>query len=83
MIPWDELATGYYSGFHSSHGRPAKDARLVIGAVIIKGKLCLRDEKTIKQIRENLYFQYFVGLMQVTRTFQRNKSDLSRCRCYK
>ena len=62
LIPWDELATAYYSGFHTTHGRPAKDARLVIGAVIIKHKICLSDEETIEQIRENLYFQYFVGL---------------------
>lgn len=62
LIPWDELATAYYSSFHHSHGRPAKDARLVIGAVIIKHKLCLSDEETIEQIRENLYYQYFVGL---------------------
>ncbi len=62
IIPWDELATAYYSSFHNSHGRPAKDARLVVGAVIIKHKLCLSDEETIEQIRENLYYQYFVGL---------------------
>jgi len=62
IIPWDELAMAYYSGFDHSQGRPAKDARLVIGAVIIKHKLCLSDEETIEQIRENLYFQYFVGL---------------------
>jgi len=62
LIPWDELAAAYYSSFHYSHGRPAKDARLVIGAVIIKHKLCLSDEETIEQIRENLYYQYFVGL---------------------
>ena len=62
LIPWDELASAYYSSFHHSHGRPAKDARLVIGAVIIKHKLCLSDEETIEQIRENLYYQYFVGL---------------------
>ena len=62
LIPWDELATAYYSSFHHSHGRPAKDARLVIGAVIIKHKLFLSDEETIEQIRENLYYQYFVGL---------------------
>jgi len=62
VIPWDDLATAYYSSFHHSQGRPAKDARLVIGAVIIKHKLCLSDEETIEQIRENLYFQYFVGL---------------------
>ena len=62
LIPWDELAAAYYSSFHQSHGRPAKDARLVIGAVIIKHKLCLSDDETIEQIRENLYYQYFVGL---------------------
>lgn len=62
LIPWDELANAYYSSLHHSHGRPAKDARLVIGAVIIKHKLCLSDEEAIEQIKENLYFQYFVGL---------------------
>jgi len=35
---------------------------LVVGAVIIKHKLCLSDEETIDQIRENPYLQYFVGL---------------------
>ena len=61
-IPWDELANAYYSSFHHRHGRPAKDARLIIGAVIIKHKLCLSDEETIEQIQENLYYQYLVGL---------------------
>ncbi|MEO6423655.1 MAG: IS5 family transposase [Candidatus Nitrotoga sp.] len=60
-IPWDELASGYYKNHSSTHGRPAKDARLVIGAVIIKHKLCLSDEETVQQIRENFYLQYFVG----------------------
>ena len=50
-IPWDELAIGYYQNLSITHGRPAKDARLVIGAVIIKHKLCLSDEETVQQIR--------------------------------
>ncbi len=62
IIPWDELAMAYYSTLNSNHGRPAKDARMVIGAVIIKHKLCLSDEETIEQVRENPYLQYFVGL---------------------
>ena len=62
IIPWDELAEGYYSSFSTNHGRPAKDARLVIGAVIIKHKLCLSDEETVQQIEENPYLQYFAGL---------------------
>jgi len=43
-------------------GPPAKDARIVIGAVIIKHKLSISDEETVEQIRENLYLQYFIGL---------------------
>jgi len=61
-IPWDELAEGYYQGLSARRGRPAKDARLVIGAVIVKHKLCLSDEETVQQIQENPYLQYFVGL---------------------
>ena len=61
-IPWDELAEAYYEGLPATRGRPAKDARLVIGAVIIKHKLCLSDRETVAQIQENPYLQYFVGL---------------------
>lgn len=61
-IPWDDLAEGYYQGLSSTQGRPMKDARLVIGAVIIKHKLCLSDRETVCQIQENPYLQYFVGL---------------------
>jgi len=63
LIPWDDLARAYYKSLLSpSQGRPAKDARMVIGAVIIKHKLCLSDEETVQQIQENPYLQFFVGL---------------------
>lgn len=61
-IPWDGLAQGYYQQMSSDRGRPAKNARLVIGAVIIKHKLNLSDEETVLQIQENPYLQYFIGL---------------------
>ena len=61
-IPWNELAEAYYRSFSVGQGHPEKDARLVIGAVIIKHKLCLSDEETVQQIKENPYLQYFVGL---------------------
>ena len=61
-IPWDELAEAYYQGLCSTQGRPTKEARLVIGAVIIKHKLCLSDRETVAQIQENPYLQFFVGL---------------------
>ena len=52
-IPWDEMAEGYYRGMSKDKVRPGKDARLVIGAVIIKHKLCFSDEETVVQIQEN------------------------------
>ena len=61
-IPWDELADVDYAGLSRTRGRPSKDARLVIGAVIIKHKLCLSDRETVAQIQENPYLQFFVGL---------------------
>ena len=61
-IPWDDLADAYYLSCNASTGRPAKDAQLVIGAVIIKHKLKLSDEETVAQIQENPYLQYFCGL---------------------
>ena len=62
-IPWDELAQAYHRALdQSGQGRPSKDARLVIGAVLIKHKLCLSDRETVAQIQENPYLQYFVGL---------------------
>lgn len=61
-ISWDALADAYYQSFSVQKGRPAKDARLVIGAVIIKHKLKLSDEETVCMIQENPYLQYFCGL---------------------
>mgnify|MGYP001597189795 CR=1 FL=1 len=60
-IPWDNLAKVYHQTLDATQGRPAKNARLVIGALIIKYKLTLSDEETVFQIQENPYLQYFVG----------------------
>ena len=62
IIAWDELAGGDHQSLSKTMGRRAKDARLVIGAVIIKHKLCLSDRETVLQIQQNPYLQYFVGL---------------------
>jgi len=60
-IPWDDLVKGYHDKMNARHGRPAKNGRLVISAVIIKHKLSLSDEETVLQIQENPYLQYFAG----------------------
>jgi len=61
-IPWDALARIYYRSMSSDIGAPAIDARIVIGAMIIKHKLKLDDRETMETIRENMYMQYFLGL---------------------
>lgn len=61
QIPWDEFANIYAKALCEDFGRPALDARVVIGAMIIKYKKGLSDEETIEEIKENAYLQYFIG----------------------
>lgn len=60
-LPWDELAAIYYRALSARQGRPALDARRVIGAMIIKHKLRLDDRGTVEAIVENPYLQWFCG----------------------
>lgn len=64
VIPWNKLSAAYTKNLSADQGRRAKPARLVVGAVIIKHKLCLSDEETVLQIQENPYLQYFVGFSE-------------------
>lgn len=64
IIPWDELAKIYYRNMSKTMGAPTIDARIVIGALIIKHKLGVDDREAIETIRENPYIQYFLGLSQ-------------------
>jgi IS5 family transposase len=61
QIPWDEFAKIYAKALCEDFGRPALDARIVIGALIIKHKKGLSDEETIEEIKENPYLQFFIG----------------------
>ena len=65
-LPWDAMASIYYRSMSADMGAPATDARVVIGAMIIKHKLKLDDRETIETIRENMYLQYFLGLQEYT-----------------
>ncbi|MBN2627819.1 MAG: BspA family leucine-rich repeat surface protein [Spirochaetales bacterium] len=42
-------------------GAPAKSFRKVLGSLIIKKKLQIPDEKTVEQIQETPYLQYYIG----------------------
>jgi len=66
FLPWDRLAGIYYRSMSSDQGAPSIDARIVIGAMIIKHLLRLDDREAIETIRENMYIQYFLGLEEYT-----------------
>jgi len=61
LMPWGELEETYASQFSPRTGAPAKSVRIAFGALFIKQRLCLTDEETVEQIRENPYMQFFLG----------------------
>ena len=65
-IPWDDLSRVYYNKLNQLMGARALDARVVIGAMIVKHRMKLSDVHTIEYIRENIYVQYFLGLSAYT-----------------
>jgi hypothetical protein len=62
LVPWDELAAVYCEKLSDTSGREGIDARMVIGAIIVKHRLGLDDRGTVAMIGENVYLQYFCGL---------------------
>ena len=43
-------------------GNPAKSLRIALGALLIQKRKGLSDRKLVKEIAENPYMQYFMGL---------------------
>lgn len=69
LIPWDEICSIYYKQVKkSATGRPPLNARIVLGALIIKHLCNLSDQETVDQISENMYMQYFLGYTSFKQT---------------
>jgi len=67
LIPWDEICSIYYKQVKvRTTGRPPLNARIVLGALIIKHLCNLSDQETVDQISENMYMQYFLGYTSFT-----------------
>jgi transposase, IS5 family len=62
LLDWDKLASVYAQNFSTKMGAGSIDARIVIGALIIKHIEKRDDRGTIEAIQENPYMQYFLGL---------------------
>ena len=60
LIPWEELEEEYAKHF-SDVGRPATDAQLAIGLLLLKHMTGLSDEEVVQEVLENPYMQAFCG----------------------
>ena len=66
----------------SGMGAGTLEARIILGAVIIKHHENLSDEGTIEAIQENLYMQYFLGLPTFKKSWFKSLMQLdSGCYC--
>lgn len=61
-IKWEVMEEKYAAMFPSNTGRPAKPLRMALGALIIQKRRQLSDRALMKEIAENPYLQYFIGL---------------------
>ena len=62
MIPWDEIENCYAGLFPSKVGMPAKPLRIALGSLLIQKEYGYSDRELVEQIKENPYYQYFIGL---------------------
>ena len=61
-IEWDVWEKKYAAFFPSEKGNPAKPLRMALGALLIQKRKGLSDRMLVKEIVENPYLQYFIGL---------------------
>ena len=62
MIPWDAIEEKYAKLFPSDKGMPANPLRMALGSLLIQKEYDYADRELTEQIRENPYYQYFIGL---------------------
>ena len=61
-LPWKVWESSYASLFPGIKGCVAKPCRMVLGSLIIQQRMGFSDRDLVKQIQENPYYQYFIGL---------------------
>ena len=61
-LPWKAWEAMYAAMFPGIKGQVAKSCRMVIGSFIIQLRMGFSDRDLVKQLQENPYYQYFIGL---------------------
>lgn len=80
LIPWEELEIEYQRAFSPDFGRPAKDAQLVIGLLLLKHMTGLSDRDLMAEVLENPYMQAFCGFRSMATEETLQASTLSKIR---
>jgi len=79
LIPWEELEKEYAKYF-SDVGRPASDAQLIIGLLLLKHMTGLSDDGVVAEVLENPYMQAFCGFEQFVTEELLDPSTLTKMR---
>jgi hypothetical protein len=79
LIPWAELE-GEYLKYFSSVGRPAKDAQLILGLLLLKHMTKLSDREMLVTVMENPYMQAFCGFHSMATSATLDASTLTQVR---
>lgn len=79
LIPWTELE-GEYLKYFSSVGRPAKDAQLILGLLLLKHMTKLSDREMLVTVMENPYMQAFCGFHSMATSVTLDASTLTQVR---
>ena len=69
LIPWNTIEDEYAKLFSDTTGMPAKPLRMALGSLLIQKQYQYSDEELCEQIRENPYYQYFIGLPGYTNEY--------------
>lgn len=62
LIPWEEIEDRYAELFPKESGTVAKPLRMALGALLIQKKYGYSDRTLVELLKENPYYQYFMGL---------------------
>ena len=62
MIPWNKIEERYAGLFPGEVGMPAKPLQTALGSLLIQKEYGYSDRELVEQIKENPYYQYFIGL---------------------
>ena len=62
QLPWKAWEALYVAMFPSNTGNVAKPCRTVMGSLILQMRLGYTDRELVDQLRQNPYYQYFIGL---------------------